>query len=101
MKTNLGEDRTFPSVRKTALWACNKFLQEIEHTSIRYYLQVYFSKGEKTDKWNGLFIEIAVIGILEAKYFVKIDMISLFMEEFPDRLFSRDKAPIFILRSVW
>lgn len=55
-----------------------------------YDMYVDFSKGEKTLELNCFFNTAGVMGMIEAKDYDKIDMVSPFMGAIVDRLYGLD-----------
>lgn len=80
-----GEPRTFKFVRKRVLRCLNEFLRDVESSSRGYGLHVDFSSGESGLRLSGFFTEHGIVGMLEAKDYDVMDMVSPFIGAIIDR----------------
>ena len=85
-KTNMSRTVTFKQVRMTILNGVNKMLAHIEESSPSSGLRVDMSRSDKGDHGNGLFNSDGnLVGMLEAKDYRSLDMVSPFIGMFLDR----------------
>lgn len=70
---------TFKSVRKSVLSACKKSWKEIERHSVAYWLDIKLSKDDTTDILNRYFNGMGLAGMLEAKGYGQLDLLSSFI----------------------
>lgn len=89
LETWKAETGTFESVPKTVLLACSEFIRDVEHLFVRNWLHVDFAKGNSLDMLSEFFNETGIVGILEAKDYDKIDLVSPFIGAIIDQLCRR------------
>lgn len=79
MITSSGAPRTFKHIRRSVLHALNDFLCDVEKRSPGYGIHCDYSKGECGGRLNGFFTETGIVGMLEAKEYDSVDMVSPFL----------------------
>lgn len=77
-------NRTFKPKRKYVLHVFNICVVDVERSSPRSGLHDDFSKGVSVDHPSGVFVDTGITGMLEARGFNSIDMISPFLEAIVD-----------------
>lgn len=85
MVTLKGENKPYVSIRATILNGINHMLQSIESESPARGLHIDFSSKGKGAVYNGLFKSEGLIGLLEAKDYRNVDMVSPFISMYVDR----------------
>ena len=80
-----GQARTFGSVRSLILSGVNHILRGIQEDSPMPNLRVDYSVSTKSWRYNGIFLEDGLVGLLQAKDFQSLDMVFPIVGGFIDR----------------